>query len=230
MKRRLSLDERLSAVADFVTGGRLLDIGSDHALLPISLCLSGKIVKALATDVNPAPLSGAVKNIEKYGLSDRISVLVTDGLRGIDFPSDDVVVAGMGGQLISSILENGDYPLEGKNLILQPMTGAADLRAFLSENGYVITEERLARCVGEKRIYQIIRARFTGVRYTLSPTEIYFGRRNIENRDSEPLFDEFLAHGTEYLRIAVKGDRLSGRDVGIKADALSGAERLRKIK
>ncbi|MBO4217128.1 MAG: SAM-dependent methyltransferase [Clostridia bacterium] len=220
MARRLSLDERLSAVAGYVVGDRLLDIGSDHALLPISLCLEGRISAAMATDVNPAPLKGAARNVSRYGLSDRISLLVADGLHGVDFSATDVVVAGMGGQLIASILGNGDYPLSGLNLVLQPMTGACDLRAFLAENGYEITDERLVRRRGERRIYQVIRACFTGRPYTLSPAEIYLGRLNIENRANEPLFCDFLRHNAEYLKTAVRGDVLSNRDVGIKADAL----------
>lgn len=228
MKRRLSLDERLSAVADFVVGDRLLDIGSDHALLPISLCLEGRVSCAQATDVNPAPLSGAAANIGRYGLSDRISLKVADGLRGVDFPASDVVIAGMGGQLMVSILQNGEYPLAGVNLILQPMTGVSDLRIFLSEHGFEITGERLVRCRGERRIYQVIRALFTGVPYPLSPEEIYLGRLNIENRDHEPLFDDFLRHNIAYLKTAVDGDRMSGRDVGIKAEALSSMLKLEK--
>ncbi len=228
MKRRLSLDERLSAVADFVVGDRLLDIGSDHALLPISLCLDGKVSYAQATDVNPAPLSGAAANIGRYGLSDRISLKVADGFRGVDFPATDVVIAGMGGQLIASILQNGEYPLSGVNLVLQPMTGASDLRSFLSENGYEITGERIVRRRGEQRIYQVIRARFTGVPYSLLPEEIYLGRLNIKNRNGEPLFDDFLRRNAEYLKTAVDGDILSGRDVGIKAEALSRMLKLEK--
>lgn len=230
MPRRLSLDERLSAVAGYVSGCKLLDIGSDHALLPISLLLDGRIDGALATDVNPAPLEGALKNIRKYRLEDRISLLVADGLRGIDFDASDVAIAGMGGQLIASILQSREYPLSGVNIILQPMTGACDLRAYLSRNGFEITGEKLVRKKGEKRIYQVIKAAFTGKNTDLSPTETYLGRYNIAARGIEPLFREFLRHTAAYLKTAADGDRLSGRDVGIKAEALAGMEELEKSK
>ena len=71
------LDVRLRAAADLVPrGSRLADIGSDHAYLPIALCLEGKIDRALASDINDGPVAAAVANISKNGLTDRKSTTV----------------------------------------------------------------------------------------------------------------------------------------------------------
>ena len=61
-------------------GARLADIGSDHAYLPIALCLENKIQNALASDINEGPVAAAVANIQKNGLSDRIIAVRADGL------------------------------------------------------------------------------------------------------------------------------------------------------
>ena len=75
------LDIRLRTAADMVPrGARLADIGSDHAYHPIALCLENKIDCALASDINEGPVSAAVANIHKNGLSDKIVAVRADGL------------------------------------------------------------------------------------------------------------------------------------------------------
>ena len=75
------LDTRLRAAANMVPqGARLADIGSDHAYLPIALCLENKIKYALASDINEGPVAAAVANIHKNGLAHRIEAVRADGL------------------------------------------------------------------------------------------------------------------------------------------------------
>ena len=75
------LDVRLGAAAALVPrGARLADIGSDHAYLPISLCLDGKVDCALASDINEGPVAAALSNIKKNRLSEKITAIRADGL------------------------------------------------------------------------------------------------------------------------------------------------------
>ena len=155
------LDGRLQAAADFVTpGGAVVDVGTDHGYLPVYLVERGRVQRALAADINPQPLESARKNIAAAGLEGKIGVVQTDGLDGIDLEQfTDVIVAGMGGMLIGEILERR-MPLDGVNLILQPMTQAPFLRRWLCEKGFRILAETPAQAAG--KVYAVINARYDG--------------------------------------------------------------------
>lgn len=183
----INLSPRLCAAAELVRSNCFAaDVGTDHAYLPIALCLCGKIRGAVASDINKGPIEKARENIEKYGLGDKISTLHTDGLRGVEaFSPDDVLILGMGGELIASIIENAPWVAkEGINLCLQPMTHAELLRKFLFEHSFEIIDERIVR-EGEK-LYQLILASFTNEKIIpYSEEELYLGRVNIQKKTFE---------------------------------------------
>ena len=155
---------RLSLCAEFVRqGSRLADIGTDHGYLPIALCLNGTIPSALACDINPLPLRSAEKNIAANGLTDRIKTRLSDGLREISpDEADDIVIAGMGGELIRDILNAAPWVKDPKKLlILQPMTRHDDLIRWLYENGFAITRQEAALDSG--KYYTVITACYSGI-------------------------------------------------------------------
>ena len=141
------LDPRLSVCASFVReGAKLADVGTDHAYLPIWLVKNGKIASAIAADVNIGPLRRAEKNIRKYHVEDKVVTRLSDGLETV-FPveADDIVIAGMGGEMIVKILSAAPWVMDaGKQLILQPMTAADKLRLYLEEKGFFVEKERAA--------------------------------------------------------------------------------------
>ncbi len=198
-----TLTPRLAAAIPYIRPGRLVaDIGTDHAYLPIALCEAGictpqitptgDILAAIAADINRGPVERATVHIAAAGLSDRIKTVQTDGLTGLeDYDPADVLVFGMGGELIVSILEAAPWVRRaGRRLVLQPMTHAEDLRAYLSAAGYAIVGETLAR-EGE-RIYQIICAEPTDfekdiVAKGLSNAELMVGERRHRREDADQL-------------------------------------------
>ncbi|MBR2471176.1 MAG: SAM-dependent methyltransferase, partial [Clostridia bacterium] len=103
----MNLTVRLKTVADLAGKSvSLADIGTDHAYIPIYLMQKGLISKAVAADINKGPLERADKNIRKAGLSDKIVLRQSDGLDNIkDNEAETVVIAGMGGEIISHMLE-----------------------------------------------------------------------------------------------------------------------------
>ncbi|MBQ7980627.1 MAG: Nif3-like dinuclear metal center hexameric protein [Oscillospiraceae bacterium] len=136
------LDKRLNLCAEFVKGDRICDIGTDHAYLVAELLSSGRCSTAVAADINEGPLAAARATLEKAGVLDRAEVILSDGLKSVpESGITDIVIAGMGGELISRILEACDW-LDGKNLILQPMTQAPHLIKWLYGNGFEIVEQR----------------------------------------------------------------------------------------
>ncbi len=162
MKKNL-LDERLFACAEFVRNQSVLaDIGTDHAYLPVSLILDGKIDFALACDINAKPLEKAKETALKYGVEKQVSFRLCDGLNDIkEDEFSDLAVAGMGGEMIAKILDNCPYIKNEKyNLILQPMSKANILRKYLCENGFEILQEKAV--ISNRKIYSVINARFSG--------------------------------------------------------------------
>lgn len=136
------LDKRLKLCANMVKGNRVCDVGTDHAYLIAELILSGKCDTAVAADINEGPLSAARTNLEKVGVTDRVDIILSDGLKNV--PQEgitDIVIAGMGGELIAKILSECDW-LEGKNLILQPMSKSDHLLRWLWENGFEIIKQQ----------------------------------------------------------------------------------------
>ena len=203
------LDLRLGAAAAFVpNGARLADIGSDHAYLPISLCLDGKIECALASDINEGPVAAAVANINKNGLSDKIQAIRADGLDSArDFAPDCITVLGMGGELIVSILDRADWIKDGKiTLVLQPMTHPEILSLYLARNGFEIKDEIIV-CDGgrDDRIYRIIVAKYCGEPYKLTEAEALIGKKNIERLDS--VTRAYIERQIRVLDARVRGKR-----------------------
>ena len=205
------LSARLLAAADFVRQGSFVaDIGSDHAYLPIYLCSLGKIRGALASDINEGPVARAKINIATYHLGKKISVMRTDGLSGVEsFSPDDIVICGMGGELICSIIDSAEWT-KNKNirLILQPMTHAEKLREYLLANGFSIVGEAIVK---EDKIYQIICAEYTGKVEEYSALELIFGRHNLETKSE--VFFEYARYVRSVFVTRRDGKFSSGADV-----------------
>ena len=152
------ISKRLETVASFVSQGAvLLDVGSDHAYLPIELVEKGHIERAIAGEVVVGPYQSAVKNVENHGLSDKIQVRLANGLAAFD-ESDQVsviTIAGMRGRLIASILEEGfDKLAHAERLILQPNNREDDLRNWLQDHGFQIIAESILEEAG--KFYEIL--------------------------------------------------------------------------
>lgn len=162
-KNEIKLDNRLSLCAEFVrSGSKVADIGTDHAYLPVYLVKNGIAESAIAADINPGPLKSGADTINRFGLSGQIQTRLSNGLEKIS-PSecDDIVIAGMGGELICSIISNAAWlKCSAKRLILQPMTRPETLRSFLYANGFDILTEKAVAC--DKRLYTVMLVQYCG--------------------------------------------------------------------
>lgn len=167
------LGNRLAACAEFVKGAKACDIGTDHGYLAAELLLSGKCSYVIAADINEKPLESARNTLHRHGLDECSETVLSDGVKNVDLTGvTDIIIAGMGGELISSILSQ--KPLDGINLVLQPMTKAPYLRKFLAENGFELIGEK---SVSEgSRLYTVMNAVYTGKKRDISELETLVGK------------------------------------------------------
>ena len=153
-----NISKRLRKVAGFVPqDAKILDVGSDHAYLPIYLIQQGKISSAIAGEVVEGPYQSAVTNVADNQMSDKISVRLANGLAAFEVEDqiDVIVIAGMGGGLIADILDNGSAKLASvKRLILQPNNREDELRRWLCGHDFQIIKEALVEENG--KFYEII--------------------------------------------------------------------------
>ncbi len=169
------ISKRLELVASFVPQGTiLLDVGSDHAYLPIELVERGRIKSAIAGEVVEGPYQSAVKNVEAHGLKEKIQVRLANGLAAFEEVDQVsvITIAGMGGRLIARILEEGlDKLANVERLILQPNNREDDLRIWLQDNGFQIVAESILEEAG--KFYEILVVE-TG-QMKLSASDVRFG-------------------------------------------------------
>lgn len=153
----MKLSVRLQEIANRLPEGcRFADIGSDHALLPVSAIQSGKARSAVAGEVNEGPFQAAKRQVASSGLESKIDVRKGDGLAVLAPNEVEVItIAGMGGALMAGILQDGISKLSGVNrLILQPNVGEDIVRSWLFEQGWFLSDEHILEEDG--KIYEIL--------------------------------------------------------------------------
>ena len=224
-----NLDSRLSTALKYLRKGKkLADVGTDHAYLPIYAVSNGYSSRAVASDINKGPTERARINVSMCSFPDRITVLQTDGLKGIEvFDPDDIAIFGMGGELIASIIASSPWAgAKGKRLILQPMTNADTLRLYLAENGFAIIGETLSEDCG--KLYVTICCEGGGEKYSLSLAEAILGKYNIENEISSPLFRELLRRAENAYNVRLEGKKAGQKDYSFEIQVLSELAEIRK--
>lgn len=148
---------------------RVIDVGTDHALVPIALLIRNITQRAIGIDKSPLPLGQATVNRHNAEVVDRLKLVCATGLSIEDLKADDVVViAGMGGRTMLSILEDSSWR---GTLVIQPNRDVPLLRQWLSENGWYSDVETILR---EKAQYFWTSRWYRG-RRELSPMDMEFG-------------------------------------------------------
>ena len=201
----LILTPRLNCIASLVPqGARLADIGTDHGKLPISLLKQGRVAHAIGSDIGAGPLRHAAQNAREHGVS--LPLRLAPGLAAIDpCECDTVSIAGMGGQTIAEILNDAPWTLDGGHLLLlQPMTGAPELRRWLWQSGCSIVKETICR-EGARRWYVVISARGGAEKQDIPLSDCFFSPALLQAADA----GEYLAH-----LIRVESRALAGMEQG----------------
>lgn len=156
-------------------GSVVADIGTDHAYLVCYLLENNIIESAIAADLRKGPLENAKQTVALCSLEDKVELVLSDGLQNVKPGScNEIVIAGMGGILISEILSKAEWVFDSEiNIVAQPMTHAEVLREFFINNGFRILEEKTA--TDQKHCYCAISAVYTGEKIAYPAWYTYLG-------------------------------------------------------
>lgn len=184
----MKISKRLKTIADMVDENyRVIDVGCDHAFLDIYLTMNG--VECIAIDNKESVLKYSRKNIDEYGLSDKIKLLHNNGLESININSNDLVIlAGLGTNTILNVIKNKDI----NQMIVQSNDDVYNLRLNLSNLGYKIIDEKI---VYEKKYYVIMKWVRGKVKY--SQTQLKYGPLLLKEKSKE--FVNYLEGRNKYL-------------------------------
>ncbi|HWP95852.1 MAG TPA: class I SAM-dependent methyltransferase [Syntrophomonadaceae bacterium] len=205
----IRLGPRLYAISQEIRPSlTVADIGSDHVLLPLFLLEKQGIPEAIITELGDGPYKRAQSTIEKSPWRNCIQLRQGDGLQPLrKGEAGSVVIAGLGGDTITEILERDWQKAESfQHYVLQPMSRAAVLRECLAERGWPIERETL---VGEKdKIFVIISVRPGRSPYYLSPLEKDLGP--VILRSDSPWKNAYLQSWRKKYQKVVQGIRQAG--------------------
>lgn len=198
------LDNRLKLCSDFVrNNAKLADIGTDHAYLPVWLCRIGRCPTAIAADINPEPLKRGAQTISEAGLCDVVTTRLSNGLEQIkQNEADDIVIAGMGGELIARIMADCSFAKDStKHFILQPMTKSEELIKWLCENGYKILKQDC--CVAANKCYTVLLVAYCGEISEMDESYYYIGKLSPQTNETHL---QFVNNHINRLLKKAKGD------------------------
>lgn len=201
---KLPISQRLLACCAFVhPGDRVADIGCDHGYLGIHLLTNGIASSVIAADIRESPLQSAIRNAKKYGVSENIRFFLSDGVKTIPRDFDTLVCAGMGADVMISILEAAPWlQQDSYRLILQCQSRTHQLREYLSRNGWHIRQETVLK--DGRFLYTVMEViRQPGQR--LSPGECFVTPALLQSRS--PQLPEYIRWVTEHLEITVRGQK-----------------------
>lgn len=163
---------RIKVLASLVDkDSRLVDIGTDHALLPIYLYENEITKKVTGSDISSNALEFAKNNLKKHNLSDKIKLIVSDGFTNLNDEYDTAVISGMGTDTIKKILDRENLP---KKLIISSHKNVDKLRLFMNKKGYKIIKEITLK---DNDIYYDMIKYEKGIE-TLSNYDILVGKSN----------------------------------------------------
>lgn len=189
------LSKRMEAVVNMVSpqSFTIADIGCDHAYVSIALIKQEIAKRVLAMDVRKGPLEIAAKNVSLYGENDTITLRLSDGLEKLSpGEADEIIIAGMGGLLIKSILEKGihilSYEEKRPSLILQPQSDINEVRKFLYAHSYHIVREEML--IDEGKYYTVLRVEPGALEADFAEAEWLYGKYLLDNKN--PVLHEFL--------------------------------------
>lgn len=169
------------------------DVGCDHGYCTRYMLKNSLCEKAIISDISEKCLSKAQELLKDYIADGRCTPVCCSGLEKIENSVDLVLIAGMGGEEITAILDAAYIP---KNFVLQPMRNVRAVREYLIKNGAEITRDDVFESGG--KFYFVICGKKSGNKQNYTPAELQFGKGDVDGALGSFLRDE-LAKKYEYL-------------------------------
>lgn len=172
-------------VANLVKPGETLaDIGCDHGYLSIWLVDTGIVSRAVAMDLRDGPLMHAKENIRFFHKDEQIETRLSDGMNELrPGEADRIVIAGMGGILMSDILHRGRECVKmASQLVLQPQSDVDLVRREVHEAGYRIADE--CACYEDGKYYVAFACEKGTEEQPYSEAEYRYGRILLARKDA----------------------------------------------
>jgi len=203
----MHLTKRMQAVCNLIKDCKTVcDVGCDHGFVPIYLVKERAFTSAVAMDINEGPLAAAAINIEMNGVKDKIKTKLSNGLQMLlPNEAEAVVIAGMGGRLIVTILEDAMLKISDgafgiKELVLQPQSELAYFRKSVRDLGLICEAEDMV--LEDGKFYPMGRYRYEGIPHVSDDDDMAVG-----------LYDKYGQHlledKNEVLRMYLEKEKKS---------------------
>ncbi len=216
----IELSKRLNMVATLVPPSVVAaDVGTDHGYLAVWLLQSGRVQRVLATDIHTGPLQRCRQTAQEYDLQQQIETHLCDGLQfaGAE-QAETVVIAGMGGETMISILSAAPWTKQGRTIVLQPQSKRPELEQWLIENGYGLQNAVLCRDAGKRYLAMVVVGGTTGKAQCAEALLL---------RNHDPLLPDYLNEEAEKLTHALQGMEMAERDLSdLRAETQKRLERI----
>ncbi|MDU6792100.1 MAG: class I SAM-dependent methyltransferase [Anaerococcus sp.] len=197
----MKITKRLEKIANLVEEGKsVIDIGTDHGLVPLYLAKNEISKDILATDISKNSLEKSIELTRELGNENEIRNILANGIVNED--RDNIIIAGLGGIQIAEIIANSiDIAKSSRKLILQPMQKTNILRRELNNMGFEIFDEEII--YEDDRYFEIILAKFSNYKNKrLEEEDFYFSKKLIEKKDETYL--EYLKEKKDYLTTIIR--------------------------
>ncbi len=174
--------KRIKTIVSFIDSGAIIaDVGSDHCRVPIRAINEGKIAYAQAIENKKGPYQRMVKEIRNNGLEASIEASLSDGIEELSPKADTLIVAGMGGKLIKSIIEaHADKLKNIETIIIDAHNDRPMLTLYLSSIGYKI--EQNSFFFEDGIAYDVMKWKRANSVVSYSQEEVFFGPLNVKNK------------------------------------------------
>lgn len=187
----MKISNRLKVIASFIKdNSNVIDVGADHGLLEIYLIEQNKVNSLFAVENKVGPYSILKNNLKDYN----VTLSLSDGISEMPEYVDTVVIAGMGGILISDILKAHKEKLTNvKQIVVDAHRDNRLVRETITNLGYYIEKEQI---IFENNKYYFVISFLKGHK-DYSEDELEWGYQT--NKD--PLFKDYKEHELNTLSI-----------------------------